>query len=101
MPRRSINNHFDKPTCTNCKKSIHCLVEFYKDTNEAVLTDIRCKGRNCECKCRTYYQCPKCGGLHPYGPMSCDNTKHAPQSKQVSLDGVAVDKTGRYSLNKK
>jgi len=64
------NTSLSRNYCANCKRMIHCYVKIDKDTKEAKIHNT-CKSSDCECKCRTHWECKQCGFLHPYGEKSC------------------------------
>jgi len=52
--------------CSKCNKNVHTFVKIDKETGEAVV-HVTCTNKECMCKCKTHYECKKCGRLHPYG----------------------------------
>jgi len=50
--------------CTNCKRDIHSHVKVDDGKAEIIFT---CTNSNCQCKCKTHFECKTLGKLHPYG----------------------------------
>lgn len=50
--------------CSNCKRDIHSHVKVNDGKASIVFT---CTNPNCQCKCKTHFECKKLGKLHLHG----------------------------------
>lgn len=97
------NSQRRKYYCTTCSKKIHCYVTVDKKTKEAVFHD-KCKNQECECRCRTHYECISCGLLHPHGQTYCTAQKDPMERKpNPELDALIdrLNQTAAAARNKR
>jgi hypothetical protein len=62
-----IGAQFKTYQCPSCRKNIHCIAGYENEGDPVELLKDRC-GKDCECKCRTYYLA-KNGKLRKYGTI--------------------------------
>lgn len=81
--------------CSNCKRDIHSHVKVDDGKAEIVFT---CTNDNCQCKCKTHFECKKLGKLHLHGTKcNCiveDEILHSSEDEkkfQKIMDGWRED----------
>ena len=78
------------PHCPPCNRGQHNVYEYLGDAKVKLLRQ-RCRGKNCECRCRTHY-------MHNGRPVRIGKT---PDHLTNALDRTHVDKTELEALRKR